>query len=120
MASVRLKKAAAVMEFLARVDQLEDLMKTKYHIVQDTTTAERRLEPSIHEVPAGLQDHVQFIMLRPYSQASETKRRRSTNSHVSPTTSYKIPVAGDLSSCDLSWTPACIRSKCDPSTINQV
>ncbi|KAH6951226.1 peptidase S8/S53 domain-containing protein [Ilyonectria sp. MPI-CAGE-AT-0026] len=109
MASVRLKKAAAVMEFLARVDQLEALMKTKYHIVQDTTTAGRRLEPSTHEVPAGLQDHVQLIMLTPYSPAGEIKRRRATNSHVTPSTPYRIPVPDDLSNCDLSWTPACIR-----------
>ncbi|KAH6999723.1 peptidase S8/S53 domain-containing protein [Ilyonectria destructans] len=114
MASVRLKKAAAVMEFSARVDQLEDLMKTKYHIIQDNTTGERRLEPAIHEVPIGLQDHVQFIMLTPSSRAGGTKRSRAINSHVTrPSPPYRIPVPEDLRNCDLSWTPACIRKLYD-------
>ncbi|KAH7141452.1 peptidase S8/S53 domain-containing protein [Dactylonectria estremocensis] len=109
-ASIRLKNTAAVMEFSAGVDQLEDLFRTKYHILQDTTTGERRLEPSAHEVPTDLEDYVQFVALKPSSPTSQTKRSRSASSKPPPPSlPYKIPVAEDLSKCDLSWTPECIR-----------
>ncbi|KAH7175335.1 peptidase S8/S53 domain-containing protein [Dactylonectria macrodidyma] len=106
---VRVKKVAAVMEFIASIDQLEDLFKTKYHIVQNTATGEPRLEPSTHEVPAALEEYVQFVMLTPL-RAGKTKRSRAVDSHHTYSSPpYKIPTPEDLSKCDLSWTPECIR-----------
>ncbi|KAJ3549709.1 hypothetical protein NM208_g376 [Fusarium decemcellulare] len=112
MTSVRLKKAAAVMEFSARLDQLDRLLKTKHYIVRDDETGELRLKSSTHDIPPELEDHVQFVTLAPSSRAGTTKTKRSratSPKYAPPPPPYKISVPQDLRNCSLSWTPECIR-----------
>ncbi|KAF4446831.1 hypothetical protein F53441_9535 [Fusarium austroafricanum] len=110
MSSVQLKKTAAVMEFSARVDQLENLIGAGVHIMRNAATGELRLEPSDHEIPPEMEDDVQFITLAPPAKAGKAKHSRSAKSNPAPLPpAYKLPVVEDLRNCSLSWTPECIR-----------
>ncbi|KAM0245886.1 hypothetical protein ACHAP5_005036 [Fusarium lateritium] len=110
MSSVHLKKAAAVMEFSAQVNQLAHLLGDKVHVMHNDATGDFRIEPSDHEVPSEMKDYVQFITLAPSTKASKAKRSRPAKPSPAPLPPpYKLPVADDLRNCSESWTPACIR-----------
>ncbi|KAJ4268919.1 hypothetical protein NW762_002990 [Fusarium torreyae] len=108
--SIQLRKAAAVLEFSARVDQLEKLLGAVIYIRRNTETGELGPEPLDFKVPAELEDDVQLITLISSPKAGITKRSGKAKSKPAPLPPpYKLPVAEDLTNCSLSWTPACIR-----------
>jgi hypothetical protein len=115
--SVRLRKAGANMEFSASISQMEDLLKTKYHVARDVRTGAQELRSAEHTIPEELQEHVHFVTAVSTPPGKLKKRRHRSQPRDSQPRA--VPVAldldvqepKDLSNCSLSWTPECIRGK---------
>ncbi|GAO18517.1 uncharacterized protein UV8b_06627 [Ustilaginoidea virens] len=119
--SMRMRRAAATLEFVTDVATLESLFKTKYRLVRDAGTGKPRLDSGSDErVPAELKDHVHFVTsaalvedrpeLRKRVAVVKQQRVRAPAAAADADGSEK-PV--NLRDCNLSWTPACVRELYD-------
>ncbi|KAK9420506.1 putative Peptidase S8/S53 domain-containing protein [Seiridium unicorne] len=108
--TVRLRKAAASMEFPATISQMESLLETEYHIRENSLTGKRQLEGSAHNIPTELEDHVHFVTSTLTSKNSKKRPAsgKRAREFFSPSP-YVTRSSVDLRNCSLSWTPACIR-----------
>jgi tripeptidyl-peptidase-1 len=122
------------MQFDARVEVLEDLIKAKFHEFEHVDTGSTHIAADEYHVPAHIQEHVDYITpgINLMSTKTKTKGRSSLNKRnnfgfprISDAVGPGVEVltaaaAGDLSSCSAIMTPGCIMAMYNitPSTTN--
>lgn len=104
--SIWLRKARGLIEFPVTVGQVQKLFGTAQEVLQHRDTGEKRLDSSVHFVPADLKDDVESIWSRLPSRPRHTVQLGRRQLYRS-----KALKARRLDECGLSWTPTCIRGE---------
>ncbi|KIN05315.1 hypothetical protein OIDMADRAFT_51125 [Oidiodendron maius Zn] len=110
--------------FAAKAQDVEDLLQTTYYKYSNTKTGQVVTACEQYHVPRNLQDHIDYInpgvgLPTASSATSKAKRQyghslRWKTSHVRRSMSMQLPrrqaVTSNLSACDTSITPNCLRA----------
>lgn len=117
------------MQFDVAVEDLESLLRTKYHEYEHDATGVTNVACEEYHVPAHIQEHIDYITpgikmmttaKRNVKNKNKVKERRSLKhpiyhgpavvKNITSVAAVKAVVAGDLSECALLMTPNCIMA----------
>lgn len=114
------------LKFDASVEELENLLSTKYHVYEHATTQEGHIGCDEYHLPAEMVPHIDFVTpsvstIRTGNGRDLRKKKRAEMKSLSPAgLQPKVRPAGSQVSsaedsevpCYTAVTPECLRSKC--------
>jgi tripeptidyl-peptidase I len=111
----QLASSRGSIQFNATVEELESLLKTKYKVWQNIDTGDLSLSCDEYYVPRDIGHHIDFItptvgMGAPNSHNSKIQKRSRFSPISHPLPSIVQGDVDDLSTCNETITPACVRA----------
>ena len=102
-------------QFDSKTSDLESLLKTKYHVYENTETGRSHVACDEYHVPEHIQEHVDYIT--PGIKLLDLGSRKSGNRPLRPIDEKISPISPEGSvpaapaGCDTQITPTCVRSR---------